>query len=84
LREEEPRTHQRVEFPPQRGKRERGGILAKRSKHSFIKFRKEIERRKKAEEKMSRRQGKKNMEDDVDNTEEVEKPEASDEGSQES
>jgi hypothetical protein len=58
--------------------------LAKRSKHSFIKFRKEIDRKKKAEEKMLRRQGKKGDADDLENTDDVEKPEASDEGSQES
>ena len=37
----------------------RGGILAKRTKHSYVKYIKEIERKKKAEEKMARRQGKK-------------------------
>jgi hypothetical protein len=58
--------------------------LAKRSKHSFIKFRKEIERRKKADEKMSKRQGKINSTDDADSTDEVEKPEASEERPQES
>ena len=53
--------------------------MAKRSKHSFIKFRKEIERKKKAEEKMLRRQGKKSKEDDIDSPDEVLEPEASDE-----
>jgi hypothetical protein len=53
--------------------------LAKRSKHSFIKFRKEIERKKKAEEKMSRRQGKKENGDDVDATDETPETQASDE-----
>gem|GEM_PF-6220576 len=56
--------------------------MAKRSKHSFIKFRKEIERKKKAEEKMSRRQGKKENGDDVDATDETPETQASDEGSQ--
>jgi hypothetical protein len=37
----------------------RGGILAKRTKHSFIKYKKEIDRKKKADEKMARRQSKK-------------------------
>ena len=58
--------------------------MAKRSKHSFIKFRKEIERKKKAEEKMLRRQGKKNKADDLENTDDAEKLEAFDESSQES
>jgi hypothetical protein len=56
--------------------------LAKRSKHSFIKFRKEIERKKKADEKMSRRQGKKENGDDVDGTDETPETQASDKGSQ--
>lgn len=33
--------------------------MAKRSTHSFKKFQKELERKKKAKEKMARRQGKK-------------------------
>ena len=33
--------------------------MAKRSSHSFKKFQKELERKKKAKEKMARRQGKK-------------------------
>jgi glycerol-3-phosphate dehydrogenase len=37
----------------------KGGILAKRTKHSFIKYKKEIDRKKKADEKMARRQSKK-------------------------
>lgn len=32
--------------------------MAKRSKHSFIKFQKELKKKKKAKEKMERRQGK--------------------------
>jgi hypothetical protein len=41
--------------------------MAKRSKHSFIKFEKELKRKKKAKEKLARRQGKKGPETDVDN-----------------
>ena len=41
--------------------------MAKRSKHSFIKFQKEIERKKKAKEKLERKQGKKDQEINVDN-----------------
>ena len=42
-------------------------IMAKRNSHSFIKLQKEIERKKKAKEKLSRRQGKKDQViDDVD------------------
>jgi hypothetical protein len=41
--------------------------MAKRSKHSFIKFQKELERKKKAKEKLERRQGKKDQEISVDN-----------------
>ena len=41
--------------------------MAKRNSHSFIKLQKEIERKKKAKEKLSRRQGKKDQViDDVD------------------
>ncbi len=40
--------------------------MAKRSKHSFIKFQKELKRKKKAKEKLNRRQGKKDQETDVD------------------
>jgi hypothetical protein len=32
--------------------------MAKRSKHSFIKFQKELKKKKKAKEKIARRQGK--------------------------
>jgi hypothetical protein len=49
----------------------KGGILAKRTKHSFIKYKKEIERKKKAEEKMARRQGKKDKAVDDDQPETV-------------
>ena len=44
--------------------------MAKRTKHSFEKFQKERKRKKKAEEKLARRQGKKDKEI------EAEKPEA--------
>ena len=41
--------------------------MAKRNSHSFKKLQKEIERKKKAKEKLSRRQGKKDqVVDDVD------------------
>jgi hypothetical protein len=43
-----------------------GGILAKRSKHSFAKHQKELKRKKKAEEKLARRQSKKDKAIDVD------------------
>jgi hypothetical protein len=49
----------------------KGGILAKRTKHSFIKYKKEIERKKKAEEKMARRQAKKDKEMDDEQLETV-------------
>jgi len=39
--------------------------MAKRSKHSFIKFQKELERKKKAKEKLERKQGKKDQEINV-------------------
>jgi len=45
--------------------------MAKRSKHSFIKFQKELKRKKKAKEKLARRQGKKIQENETD----VDKPE---------
>ena len=41
--------------------------MAKRTKHSFIKFQKELERKKKAKEKLDRKQGKKDQEINVDN-----------------
>jgi hypothetical protein len=40
--------------------------MARRSKHSFIKFEKERKRKKKAEEKLARRQGKKDQATEVD------------------
>lgn len=58
--------------------------MAKRSKHSFIKFRKEIDRKKKAEEKMLKRQGKKGKPDDVDDVDEILEPETAEEDSQDS
>jgi hypothetical protein len=42
--------------------------MAKRSKHSFIKFQKELKRKKKADEKLARRQGKKDQATEVDRT----------------
>jgi hypothetical protein len=42
------------------------GIMAKRNTHSFKKFQKELERKKKAKEKMARRQGKKDPETEAD------------------
>jgi hypothetical protein len=40
--------------------------MAKRSKHSFIKFQKELKRKKKTKEKIARRQGKQDQEAEVD------------------
>jgi hypothetical protein len=40
--------------------------VAKRSKHSFSKFQKELKRKKKAKEKLDRRQGKKDQATDAD------------------
>jgi hypothetical protein len=41
--------------------------MSKRNSHSFIKFQKELKRKKKAEEKLARRQGKKDQDvNDVD------------------
>ena len=40
--------------------------MARRNKHSFIKFEKELKRKKKAKEKLARRQGKKDQATDVD------------------
>jgi len=40
--------------------------MAKRNKHSFIKFQKELKRKKKAKEKLVRRQGKNDQVNDVD------------------
>ena len=38
---------------------EKRGIMAKRSRHSFEKYEKELKRKKKAKEKIARRRGKK-------------------------
>jgi hypothetical protein len=40
--------------------------MARRNKHSFAKFQKELKRKKKAEEKLAKRQGKKDKEIDED------------------
>ena len=40
--------------------------MAKRNTHSFKKFQKELERKKKAKEKMARRQGKKDLANEAD------------------
>ena len=40
--------------------------MAKRSTHGFKKFQKELKRKKKAKEKMARRQGKKDPETEAD------------------
>ena len=40
--------------------------MAKRSNHSFIKFQKELKRKKKAKEKLARREGKKDQAPDAD------------------
>jgi hypothetical protein len=40
--------------------------VAKRSKHSFSKFQKELKRKKKAKEKLNRRQGKEDQATDAD------------------
>jgi len=42
-------------------------VMAKRSPHSFKKWQKETKRKRKAQEKTARRQGKKNQADDADN-----------------
>ena len=39
--------------------------MAKRSSHSYIKFKKELKRKKKSKEKMARRQGKKDKDTGV-------------------
>ena len=41
--------------------------MAKRSPHSFKKWQKEIKRKRKSQEKMARRQGKKEQANDYDN-----------------
>jgi len=43
-----------------------GGIMGKRNSHSIKKFQKELDRKKKAKEKMARRQGKKDQESEAD------------------
>ena len=43
-------------------------IMAKRNKHAFKKFEKELKRKKKAKEKIARRQGKKDQETESDRT----------------
>ncbi len=40
--------------------------MAKRNKHSYAKFQKELKRKKKADEKLAKRQGKKDKEIDDD------------------
>ena len=40
--------------------------MAKRSNHSFVKFQKELKRKKKAKEKLERRQGKNDQDTEVD------------------
>jgi len=40
--------------------------MAKRSNHSYVKFQKELKRKKKAKEKLERRQGKNEQDTDVD------------------
>ena len=42
-------------------------VMAKRGPHSFKKWQREIKRKRKAQEKMARRQGNKNQVDDADN-----------------
>lgn len=42
--------------------------MAKRNDHSFKKHQKELKRKKKAEEKMARRQGKKDKSAEIDDT----------------
>lgn len=41
------------------------GTMAQRNRHSFIKFEKELKRKKKAKEKLERRQAKKENEDNA-------------------
>jgi hypothetical protein len=43
--------------------------MVKRSKHSYIKFQKELKRKKKAKEKLARRQEKRDQAADVDKQE---------------
>ena len=42
------------------------GIMAKRNNYTFTKYQKELKRKKKAKEKLARRQGKKDKTNDVD------------------
>lgn len=42
--------------------------MAKRSPHSFKKWQREVKRKQKAQEKMARRQGKKELANDTDTT----------------
>ncbi len=49
--------------------------MAKRSQRSFMKRQKEIERKKKAQEKMARRQGKKKHATEVEEQDGTERPE---------
>jgi len=49
--------------------------MAKRSPHSFKKRQKELKRKRKAEEKMARRQGKKTQENAVDTPDAAGQPE---------
>jgi hypothetical protein len=46
--------------------------MAKRSNHSFKKYQKELKRKKKAKEKLDRRQGKKDQTIEVDETQSAE------------
>ena len=43
-------------------------VMAKRSPHSFKKWQREVKRKQKAQEKMARRQGKKELANDTDTT----------------
>jgi len=45
---------------------EKRAIMAKQGRHSFIKFQKELKRKKKAEEKLAKRLAKKDIAPDVD------------------
>jgi len=63
-------------------------VMAKRSPHSFKKWQREVKRKQKAQEKMARRQGKKELANDTDTTDpaagnvEGETPEGAEEGSE--
>jgi len=62
--------------------------MAKRSPHSFKKWQREVKRKQKAQEKMARRQGKKELANDTDTTDpavgnvEGESPEGAEGGSE--